>query len=58
MSTLSQEGQLRIKLTECARAGVELTEPKERAGWSVQDHSLWATELRTERVQETRGCMS
>ena len=32
MSTLSQEGQLRIKLTECARAGVELTEPKERAG--------------------------
>ena len=36
MSTPSQEWQLRIKHTECPRVRVELTEPRERAGWSVQ----------------------
>ena len=53
MSTLSQEGQLRIRCTECPRVGVEPTEPRERAGWPVQDLGLLATELGKEKASET-----
>lgn len=53
MSTLSQQGQLRIRCTECPRVGVEPTEPRERAGWPVQDLSLLATELGKEKATET-----
>lgn len=57
MSTLSQEGQLRIRLTECPWVGVEPFEPRGRAEWPVEDISVLATELAKEKASEIGVCV-